>query len=130
MQTGARAITNLARPFRNQKQYPAFADCPAAGLSLVSKGEHLSETNLKFPKWQTPFQEALLEFDVDKLADKIQEVEALVLVRLQELASDADHHEERQAIDDALCTLRLLKNEKLAYPDWKRKPRLALPGDP
>ena len=79
----------------------------------------MSEEELKYPTWQAPLQEAVLEFDPERLSQKIQKVEAVVFKRLQELSSDSDHHGERQAIADAFSTLRVLKTEKLSYPDWK-----------
>jgi hypothetical protein len=78
----------------------------------------MSEQELKYPKWQAPLQEAILEFDREKLIEKIQKVETVVFERLQELSSDSDHHGERQAIADALSTMRVLKKDELFYPDW------------
>ena len=78
----------------------------------------MSEGELKYPKWQAQFEEAVVELDREKLAGKIQNFETAVFMRLQELPSD-DHHEERQAIADALSVLRELKRDKLSYPDWK-----------
>ena len=74
---------------------------------------------LKFPKWQAQFQEVVIELDREKLFGKIQNFETAVFVRLQELAPLNDHHDERQAIDDALATVLALKKDKLSLPDWK-----------
>lgn len=79
----------------------------------------MSNEELKYPKWQPEFQEVVIELNREKLFDKIHKFETVVFVRLQELASSNDHHEERQAIEDALATVRVLKNDKLAHPDWK-----------
>jgi hypothetical protein len=78
----------------------------------------MSEQELKYPNWQVLLQEAILEFDRDKLVGRIQKVETVVFERLQELSSDSDHHGERQAIANALSTMRVLKKDKLFYPDW------------
>jgi hypothetical protein len=78
----------------------------------------MSEQELKYAKWQAPLQEAIREFDREKLVEKIQKVETVVFERFQELSSDSDHHGERQAIADALSTIRVLKKDKLFYPDW------------
>jgi hypothetical protein len=78
----------------------------------------MNDEMLKYPKWQTSLQDAILEFDREKLVGKIQKVETTVFERLQELSSDSDHHGERQAIADAFSTLRVLKKDKLSYPDW------------
>jgi hypothetical protein len=74
---------------------------------------------LKYPKWQAEFQDAIIEFDREKLFEKVQKFETAIFIRLQQLASSKDHHAERQAIDDALSTIRVLKKERLSHPDWK-----------
>ena len=71
----------------------------------------MSDTELKYPEWEAEFREVLIELSPKKLFSKIQKFETVVFVRLRELASSGDHHEEREAIDDALITVRLLKNE-------------------
>jgi hypothetical protein len=78
----------------------------------------MSESELKYPSWQSPLQEAILEFDRETLAKKIHEVETLMVERFLEISSDADHHDERQALSDATTILRGLKKAKLSYPDW------------
>ena len=73
---------------------------------------------LKYPDWQRPYQEALLETDEQKLREKIHLAEWKVFQRLQQISADANHREERVAISDALHALRTLKREVLNYPDW------------
>jgi hypothetical protein len=73
----------------------------------VSAGE------LKYPSWQTPLREAILEAAPEKLAKKIQEVEGAISQRLKAMTSHADHDDERQAIADATSILRVLKKEEL-----------------
>ena len=77
--------------------------------------------DLKYPEWQKPYQEALLEVDREKLKDQLLKAEAAIFLRLQQLAHSADSHAERQAIDDAISAIRSLKTEQLNYPDWKTK---------
>ena len=79
----------------------------------------MGDGKLKYPKWQREFQEAILEFNQDKLSEKAQRFENAVSVRLQELASDSDHHDEREAIADATTTISVLKKYKLSEPDSK-----------
>jgi hypothetical protein len=74
---------------------------------------------LKYPKWQGPLREAILEFNREKLAEKLQKVESLILERFQQLHRGTDGASEREALNDALSTLRVLRQEKLDYPDWK-----------
>jgi hypothetical protein len=71
----------------------------------------MSDSELKYPRWQAEFQEVIIELDRDKLFEKIQRFETAIFVRFQELAGSKDHHEERQAIDDALATVRVLKKD-------------------
>lgn len=81
----------------------------------------MSDSKLKYPSWQAPLQEALLELDREKLAERIQKVETVIFERLQAISSDTDHHDEREALADAASILRGLKKDKLSYPDWIQK---------
>ena len=76
---------------------------------------------MRYPEWQGPLQEALLEVDREKLQSKMMKAEEAIFERLQQLAgsSDSEAEAERQAIADANAALRALKTEKLNYPDWK-----------
>jgi hypothetical protein len=71
-------------------------------------------SKLNYPSWQIPLQEAILELDLKKLAERIQGVEILISDRLQELSSDTDTRDEQQALADAASILRTLKKEKLS----------------
>ena len=75
--------------------------------------------DLKYPEWQSPFQEALLEVDREKLQSKMMKAEEAIFQRMQQLAGSSDSEAERLAIADAIASLRVLKTEKLNYPDWK-----------
>src|SRR5947207_1626168 len=74
---------------------------------------------MRYPEWQGPFQEALLEIDREKLQSKMMKAEEAIFERLQQLAGSSDSEAERQAIADAISALKVLKTEKLNYPDWK-----------
>jgi hypothetical protein len=78
-------------------------------------------SNLKFPQWQGAYQEALLELNPTSLERKITNAEAAIFKRLQELSDNKDHHEERLALDDAISGLRVLKTDRLKFPDWGSK---------
>jgi hypothetical protein len=73
----------------------------------------VSDSELKYPSWQTPLRQALLEGNPEKLAKKIREVEVRISERLLEMAPDTDPQDERQAIVDAAAILRVLKKEEL-----------------
>ena len=68
---------------------------------------------LKYPSWQTPLRQAMLEVDPKKLAKKIQEVEDRLFERLLEMAPDTAHRDERKAIAGATAILRALKKDEL-----------------
>jgi hypothetical protein len=76
--------------------------------------ERNTMSELRYPSWQTPLQEAILELDRERLAERIQEVETIIFERLQTLSSQTDHKDERQALSDAAFILRKLKKEKLS----------------
>ena len=73
----------------------------------------MSDSELRYPSWQTPLRQALIEGNPEKLAKKIEEVEARISERLVAMASDTGHHDERDAIVDAASILRVLKKEEL-----------------
>jgi hypothetical protein len=66
-------------------------------------------------KWHEPYQAALLEFDPEKLKEKIAAAEAAIFQRFQELAGETDHSEERTSLQDALNAIRALQIQKLGY---------------
>jgi len=70
-------------------------------------------SKLKFPEWQTPYQEALLESDGKKLETKIHLAEWKIFRRLQTISADSNHQEEKAAIADALKTLCSFKLSSL-----------------
>ena len=80
-------------------------------------------SEVRYPKWQEPYQQAMLEFDPGKLRQKVLDAEAATYGRLQQLTDGEAHaegaKEERLAIDDAISGLRALQTEKLKFPDWK-----------
>lgn len=78
-----------------------------------------SDGRLKFPDWQAPLQELILEFDSAKLPEKVQKVEAILTGRLHKLSRNSVGHLEREAIQDALNILRVIKRERPVIPDKK-----------
>ena len=77
--------------------------------------------NLRYPEWQNTFREALLEIDREKLQSKMMKAEEAIFQRLQQLAGTSGSEAERQAIEDALASLRVLKRDNLGFPDWENK---------
>ena len=69
---------------------------------------------LKYP-WQRLYQEAALEFDKDKLADKIQLAAEAISARLQELSPvDGDASCERRALANAMRARKFFKGSARA----------------
>jgi hypothetical protein len=78
---------------------------------------------LPYPEWQLPLQEAILEFDPNKLAEKAQKAVGVILERLLELQQSNNGHNERAAILDGLSILRTIKCDRLNYLAGSRQPR-------
>ena len=74
---------------------------------------------LEYPDWQRPLQEALVELDNDRLKAHVAAAEIAIFNRLQVISESANHRSEREAIDNALASLRVLKRESLGFPDWE-----------
>jgi len=79
--------------------------------------------SLRYPEWQRPYQAALLEGDPKKLAEHVWEAEAAIFQRLQKLNTSQDGRAERDAIQDALNGLKVLKRDMLEFPDWESDSR-------
>jgi hypothetical protein len=79
----------------------------------------MSEEQLQFSEWQGPLQDLILEFDRETMLAKVQEVEALIFERLRQLSASSDGRVEHEALHDALNVLRILKRDRLGFPDWK-----------
>ena len=72
--------------------------------------------NMKFPHWQREFEAALREGDSQSVRQRVDAAEAALFLRSQALVGSAQGHAERQAISDAIRTLRAIQREKLGYP--------------
>lgn len=62
--------------------------------------------------WFEVYKAAILELDRQKLPGRIVAAKEAVQLRLKDIQEDADHHAERQQIEDALSSLRTLEREK------------------
>jgi hypothetical protein len=67
--------------------------------------------------WRESYWKAIQESDQKKLTEHVQEAEAGMFKRLQELASSSDHHNERAEIEGASADLLAIKIYKLGWPD-------------
>jgi hypothetical protein len=90
-------------------------------MQLQSESESEPMEILKYPEWQQLLQQALVELDRDKLKQRVDAAETAIFKRLQAISRSSDDQAERQAIEDALASLRILKSESLGFPDWEKK---------
>ena len=79
----------------------------------------MSNEATKKREWQSVLEEIRLENDPEKLTQKLQEVEGVILERLQVLHQKSDDRKEQEALKQALFTLRIIKRDKLGFPDWE-----------
>lgn len=79
----------------------------------------MSDQETKYHDWQAALRDLKQESDPEKLCDKVQQVEALILERLRELSRKDDGSKEHDAVNEALFTLRMIKRDKLGFPDWQ-----------
>jgi predicted DNA-binding protein (UPF0278 family) len=84
-------------------------------------GPSSSFSKILYPEWQNEFQAAILELDREKLEGRVMAAETAIFKRLQAIAQSSDHSSEREAIEDALSSLRTLKRNELRFPDWEEK---------
>jgi hypothetical protein len=69
-----------------------------------------------YPAWQGEYQAALLELDPERLLKRLTAAETAIFNRAQAISQSADGLAERQAIEDALANLRVLKRDNLGFP--------------
>jgi hypothetical protein len=69
-----------------------------------------SSSGVRYPEWQKPYEEALIEFDKSKLAQRVAAAERAILNRREKIFEDPAHATERQAMEDALVFLRVIKS--------------------
>ena len=63
----------------------------------------------KSQRWFELYSAAVLELEPDRLIERVDAAESAIHGRLRDLQYDSDHHEERQLIGDAQCTLSFLR---------------------
>ena len=97
-------FSDLAR--EKQDSYPRLM---TAAISMSPK--------ISYPEWQQQYQTALLELDREKLPERVAAAETAIYERLQAISRSSDYQAERQAIEDALASLRVLKRNSLEFPD-------------
>ena len=74
-----------------------------------------------YPEWQHEYYAALIETAPGKLSERVTAAETTIFKRLQTMSTGPESLAEQQAIEDALASLRILKKERLGFPDWEKK---------
>jgi hypothetical protein len=74
-----------------------------------------------YPEWQPAYLAALLELEPKRLFEQVTAAETAIFNRLQAIPHSPDTDAERQAIADALASLRVLKRDELGFPDWGKR---------
>jgi hypothetical protein len=72
-------------------------------------------------RWQELYEAVSAETDREKITELINRTEEAMMARAQELAHDADHADERNAMVQATENLLTIKTEKLSYPPIEMK---------
>ena len=90
--------------------------------SLIPGAPNLSSPGQRDPDWRSAYAAVLAETETTKLFKLVEVAEAAVLTRRASLQAASDHQSERQAMEEALVTLRAVKRERLnfsqqSYPD-------------
>lgn len=70
--------------------------------------------DFKYPQWQQPLVAAIMEFDHEKLRQKIEKAEEAIGQRIQELAATDTNEHERRLLSDGLSVVRRVKRDRLA----------------
>jgi hypothetical protein len=101
---------------------PGVAARPGLAFPIRKLRDNFTVRNgLKYPQWQEPLAAAILEFDPQRLREKVQRAEAAIVDRLEELATEQGNQLERLALFDALSILKRVKKDRLGILDPQRE---------
>jgi hypothetical protein len=73
-------------------------------------------SDLQYPSWQKPLQDAINEPDLQKLPEKLSIAETAIFQRMQELAASPDGNHESEAIREACKELLKIQTQRLKWP--------------
>ena len=73
-------------------------------------------TNFQYSAWQNLLQEAANETDSERLSEKVQEAEAAIFLRLQELSVLPGNQQELEALQKACEELLEIQTQRLKWP--------------
>ncbi len=87
----------------------------------MADAKNSASPEILYPEWQPEHLAALLELDSEKLRERVAAAETAIFNRLQAISQGSNHTAERQALEDAFASLRVLKRDNLGFPDWEKK---------
>jgi len=93
---------------------------PIGGENHVLSQQGAQVSDMKFPKWQTPYLRALMETEKTKLATRLDLAQKAILLRMKSIGPDSQ--EEIQALEDALRGLTILKRERIEFQEAELRP--------
>jgi hypothetical protein len=79
------------------------------GNSTHWEANNATVTDLKQPDWRAACQEAILEANPEKLAQRVHTAETAIFLRLSQIRISSDGNKEGQAMREALDGLASLK---------------------
>ena len=87
--------------------------------SSLQRERTMTEDELKFPEWQEPLRQAILERDPALLAEKTQKIERTIrerlqLLRMKNTGCNSNQRAEEQALMDALNVIRIILRNRVA----------------
>ncbi len=68
---------------------------------------------LKYPQWQEPLHDAVLEFDPVRLRLKLQKAEQAIANRLRQLSFEYANPEESRSLNDGRYLIGRVKKDRL-----------------
>jgi hypothetical protein len=108
-------MRELAQEFANLLR-PMIESVDRFGL----KAHYLRKHKCSVNRFYDALSESV-EFDREKLPERVAAAETSIYKRLQAISQSVDHRAEYQPIEDALGALRVLKRDSLGFPDWEKK---------
>jgi hypothetical protein len=110
-------VCKTAQTHRPRSSYNARIGGEKQTMSLSRAGAQVSD--LKFPKWQSPYLRALMETEQTKLGARLEVAQKAILLRMKSIP---ESQEETQALEDALRGLSILKRERIEFQEPRLQP--------
>jgi hypothetical protein len=73
-------------------------------------------TKFQYSAWHNLLQEAVNETDLERLSEKVQDAEAAIFLRLQELSVLPGNQQELEALQKACAELLEIQTQRLKWP--------------